>query len=108
MKRSDRRHLKENALGTALVGLESRVRGHGRVLIFCGLVILIGFVAFVKYLDLQNEKEFAGTQMLAEAMITATAPIVLPPETSSADGSGALPPPASFPMQDFPRFFLKT
>ena len=96
MKRSDRRHLKENALGTALVGLESRVRGHGRVLIFCGLVILIGFVAFVKYLDLQNEKEFAGTQMLAEAMITATAPIVLPPETSSADGSGALPPPASF------------
>ena len=96
MKRSDRRHLKENALGTVLVRLENRFRGHGRALIFCGLVVLVGFVVIVKYLDLQNEKEFAGTQMLAEAMITATAPIVLPPDTSSADGSGALSAPASF------------
>ena len=96
MKRSDRRHLKENALGTVLVSLENRFRGHGRALIFCGLVVLVGFVVIVKYLDLQNEKEFAGTQMLAEAMITATAPIVLPPDTSSADGSGALSAPASF------------
>jgi len=96
MKRSDRRHLKENALGTVLVSLENRFRGHGRALIFCGLVVLVGFVVIVKYLDLQNEKEFAGTQMLAEAMITATAPIVLPPDTSSADGSGALPAPAFF------------
>ena len=96
MKRSDRRHLKENALGTVLVSLENRFRGHGRALIFCGLVVLVGFVVIVKYLDLQNEKEFAGTQMLAEAMITATAPIVLPPDTSSADSSGALPAPAFF------------
>ena len=96
MKRSDRRHLKENALATVLVSLENRFRGHGRALIFCGLVVLVGFVVIVKYLDLQNEKEFAGTQMLAEAMITATAPIVLPPDTSSADGSGALSAPASF------------
>ena len=96
MKRSDRRHLKENALGTVLVRLENRFRGHGRALIFCGLVVLVGFVVIVKYLDLQNEKEFAGTQMLAEAMITATAPIVLPPDTSSADSSGAFPAPAFF------------
>jgi len=96
MKRSDRRHLKENALATVLAGLENRLRGHGRTLIFFGLAFLVGFVVIVKYLDLQDEKEFAGTQMLAEAMITATAPIVLPPDTSSADGSGALPPPASF------------
>ena len=65
MKRSDRRHLKENALATALVGLESRVRGHGRTLIFFGLAFIVGFVVLVKYFDLQNEKEFAGTQMLA-------------------------------------------
>ena len=63
MKRSDRRHLKEPALGPVLGSLENKFRGHGRALIFCGLVVLVGFVVIVKYLDLQNEKDCAGTPM---------------------------------------------
>ena len=96
MKRSERRHLKSNALAASITGLQQSIAARRRQATLWAMVIAAAVISSLGYLSWQERLHSQGVEMLADAMLTAQAPVVPPPPPPDPDNPGALPPPAAF------------
>ena len=79
MRRSERHHLKENAMAVALVGLRDRLQGSGPAL---GVGAALGVVALLLFWGYSMWSDRTASQagaLLASALVVADAPVVPPP-----------------------------
>ncbi len=107
MRRSERHHLKENAVAVALVGLRDQLQGSGPALgigVALGVVALLLFGGYSMWSDRTTSQ--AGA-LLAGALVVADAPVVPPPPPTppvpisiEADGE-PVPPPTATPPAPF-------
>ena len=88
MKRSERHHLKENTLATWLLDLQELLETRRRAVMIWVLLTVGLLLAAGGYLGYQRSLAARGTDLLADALNTATAPVVPPPPvTGSVSGS---------------------
>jgi TolA-binding protein len=102
MKSSERHHLKQDKLAETLQDTLARLEAQRTRLIYGAVAlgtILILVVGYVWYRSDQNNKAAA---LLADAMVTAEAPVTPPPPPPGVTPDPAPPPPPadSFPTED--------
>ena len=86
MRRSERHHLKENALAVAVARFQHRMESSGTGLAIAGGVALAVLVLFGGYSWWSVRAESTAGTLLAEALVVADAAVVPPPPTAPADG----------------------
>jgi len=91
MRRSERHHLRENAVAVAIGNLQEWFHEWGRWLTIVGAIVLGGLVLLGGY-SLWSERNVAraGT-LLANALVLADAPVVPPPPPPAAELAEAAP-----------------
>ena len=88
MKRSERRHLRQNAIASSLAYTERILRNHrGKIIITIGVfassLFLVG-----GYLFWESWSKSRASSLLAEAIVVSESPVIEPPEVSTTeDGS---------------------
>lgn len=87
MKRSERHHLKENALAAAMVRFRDRADNWGTGLGIAGAAVLVAAVLVGGYFWWSERTRTLAGALLAEALVVADAPVVPPP----ADAAGGSP-----------------
>jgi len=85
MKRSERHHLKENAVAVAIGGLQRQLRERGRGLMTGIAIGLIALVLYGGYSWWSGRTVSRAGALLAEALVLAEAPVVPPPTAVAAD-----------------------
>ena len=110
MRRSERHHLKENALAVAIARFQHRMESSGTGLAIAGGVALAVLVLFGGYSWWSVRAESTAGALLAEALVVADAPVVPPPAPTVPPDGGAdaavteeLPfaqPPGSYPTTE--------
>lgn len=84
MKRSERHHLKENALAAALARFRDRAENRGTGLGIAGAVVLVAAVLAGGYFWWSERTRTLAGALLAEALVVADAPVVPPPADAGA------------------------
>ena len=110
MKRSERHHLKENALAVALARFQDRAESWGTGLAVAGGVALAVVVLFGGYTWWSDRAEATAGALLAEALVVADAAVVPPPATDAADGledPATTEPPFAQPPGSYPTIEAK-
>lgn len=87
MKRSERHHLKENALAAAMARFRDRVENRGTGLGIAAAVVLVSAMLIGGYFWWSERTRTLAGALLAEALVVADAPVVPPP----ADAAGGSP-----------------
>ncbi|HIN70926.1 MAG TPA: hypothetical protein EYM91_06695 [Acidobacteria bacterium] len=105
MKRSERHHLKQNALAAKIVSSQILLERWRREITILGALAILLIVGSGIYVGYQRSEQAKGTDLLAEALTTATAPVIsLPPLPDPSDPNSIPPAPAfqpgSFTSQD--------
>ena len=96
MKRSERHHLKENALAASIGRLQQVAEARRRQFLLLGVLVVIVIAGVAGYVVWQQQMSGQGAEMLADAMTTAAAPVVPLPPPPDADNPQAAPPAAAF------------
>ena len=96
MKRSERHHLKENALAARLLRLQELLESRPRVVMVVALLAVSLFIAAASYFSYQQSLDARGTDLLADALNTAAATVVLPPPPPDPDDPTSTPPAEAF------------
>ena len=107
MKRSERHHLKENALAVALARFQDRAESWGTGLAIAGGVALAAVVLFGGYTWWSERAEATAGVLLAEALVVADAPVVPPPVDAAAGEADAAEPPFTQPPGSYPTIEAK-
>ena len=107
MKRSERHHLKENALAVALARFQDRAESWGTGLAIAGGVALAAVVLFGGYTWWSERAEATAGVLLAEALVVADAPVVPPPVDAAAGEAEAAEPPFTQPPGSYPTIEAK-
>ncbi|MCH7748843.1 MAG: tetratricopeptide repeat protein [Acidobacteria bacterium] len=85
MKRSERHHLKENAVAVAIGSLQRQLHERGRGLMTGIAIVLIALVLYGGYSWWSGRTVSRAGALLAEALVLAEAPVVPPPTAVAAD-----------------------
>jgi len=96
MKRSERHHLKENTLATWLLDLQELLETRRRTVMILALLTVGLLIAAGGYLSYQRSLAARGTDLLADALNTATAPVVPPTPPPDPDNPTAPRPAPAF------------
>ncbi len=112
MKRSERRHLKQNELVTSVARLQETFQAQRRTIIGGAVAALVVVLAAVGFFVWRSESQARAQAMLADALATLEAPVVPPspapspaPTTPAAaptpatPATPATPPPGSYPSE---------
>lgn len=86
MKRSERHHLKENALAAAMARFRDRAENWGTGLGIAAAVVLVSAMLIGGYFWWSERTRTRAGALLAEALVVADAPVV-PPPAAAAGGS---------------------
>ena len=95
MKRSERRHLKKNAVAVAVGNLQGRLSERGRELTTGIAVVLVVVLLFGGYSWWSGRTVAQAGALLADALVLADAPVVPPPLPPVAEPAEAVPDDAS-------------
>lgn len=101
MKRTERHHLKENALAARLVALQGLLERRGGAVLVWTLVVAGLLLAGGAYVSYERSVAARGTDLLADALNTAAAPVVPPPPPPDPDNPTAVPPAQAFQPGSF-------
>ena len=109
MKRSERHHLKENALAVAMARFQDLAERWGAALGIAAAVALAAAVLAGGYAWWSERSEAAAGALLAEALVVADAPVVPPPAADPAEGDAdaADEPPFAQPPGSYPTIEAK-
>ncbi len=105
MRRTERHHLKENALAEWIGDVQAGLRRGGRTAAIAGGIVLAVLVATAAAYTWQQWQSARASELLAAAMTIVDAAVVAPTaEPEAADGSEAAPepfvqPPGSYPTE---------
>lgn len=91
MKRSERHHLKENAVAVAVGHLQGQFSERGRGLTIAIVVGLVVLILFGGYSWQSGRTTTKASELLAGALVLADAPVVSPPPPPAADPAEAVP-----------------
>ena len=83
MRRSERRHLKENAFAAAIGNLQGQVQRFGRALTIGLLIVVCCLIVFGGYSWFTSRATAQAGTLLANALAVADAPVMPPPPPSS-------------------------
>ena len=101
MKRSERHHLKQNALAAGLADLQYRLETHRREIVIWVLLVTVGLMAAGGYVSYRRTQSAQGADLLADALNTATAPVIPPAPPPDPMNPNATPPAAAFQPGSF-------
>ena len=101
MKRSQRHHLKQNALAAKIASSQKALEGRRREISILGAFAILLIVGSGIYIGYQRSEQAKGTDLLAEALTTATAPVIPPPPPSDPSDPNSIPPAAAFQPGSF-------
>mgnify|MGYP001199182319 FL=1 len=101
MKRSERHHLKENALAVKIASSQMVFEKRKReIAILASLVILFAIGGGI-YVSYQRAEQAKGTDLLADALTTASAPVIPPPPPPDPSDPTSISPAAAFQPGSF-------
>ena len=101
MKRSERHHLKQNALAAGLADLQYRLETHRREIVIWVLLVTVGLMAAGGYVSYRRSQSAQGADLLADALNTATAPVIPPAPLPDPMNPNATPPAAAYQPGSF-------
>ncbi|HJO37693.1 MAG: tetratricopeptide repeat protein [Vicinamibacterales bacterium] len=101
MKRSERHHLKENALAAWLADVADVFETRSREVFIWAALAVVALVLVGGYVSYQQSADLRGTDLLADALNTASAPVVPPPPAPDPSDPTAAPPAAAFQPGSF-------
>lgn len=110
MKRSERHHLKENAIAAAMARLQHGADNLGTGLAIAGGIALAAVALFGGYTWWSERAEATAGTLLAAALVVADAPVVPPPAADSANGAddpATAEPPFTQPPGSYPTIEAK-
>ncbi|SVA09939.1 uncharacterized protein METZ01_LOCUS62793, partial [marine metagenome] len=101
MKRSERHHLKENALAVKIASSQMVFEKRKReIAILASLVILFAIGGGI-YVSYQRAEQAKGTDLLADALTTASAPVIPPPPPPDPSDPTSISPAEAFQPGSF-------
>ena len=89
MRRSERRHLKENALAVAVAGLGQRIQSSSQALGMFAVLVLIGGLGAGGYVWWTERGESRAGILLSDALIVADAAVIPPPPSPISSGASS-------------------
>ena len=102
MKRSQRHHLKQNALAAKIPSSQKALEGRQREISILGAFVILLIVGSGIYIGYQRSEQAKGTDLLAEALPTATAPVIPPPLPSAPSDPNSIPRRRRFNLEALP------
>lgn len=96
MRRTERRHLKQNALADWLGDVQARLRRGGRAATVAGGLVVALLVATAAAYGWQQWRSARASELLASAMTIINAPVVTPPFEPETAGDDPEAPPEPF------------
>jgi len=101
MKRSERHHLKENALAARIVSSQMVLESRKREIMILGSVAILLAIGSAIYIGYQRAEQAKGSDLLADALTTASAPVIPPPPPPDLSDPTSIPPAAAFQPGSF-------
>ena len=101
MKRSERHHLKENALAARLVSSQLAFESRKREIMILGSVVILLAIGSGIYIGYQRAEQAKGSDLLADALTTASAPVIPPPPPPDPSDPTSIPPAVAFQPGSF-------
>jgi len=101
MKRSERHHLKENALAARIVSSQMVLESRKREIMILGSVVILLAIGSGIYIGYQRAEQAKGSDLLADALTTASAPVIPPPPPPDLSDPTSIPPAAAFQPGSF-------